>query len=113
MKPSSFQDRYPGTRESKECKVGHKLQDQTLQAAQAAARQLLVRAIDLRFDLDDTADAVRTSDPITWGELKRLRADTEAVREAVERLSGLVAARPMADEDDDEVTEGIAATARG
>jgi len=64
--------------------------DETIRAAQAAARRLLVRAIDLRFDLDDTADAARTGHGAAGINLLQLRADSDAVRVEIDRLAQLL-----------------------
>lgn len=64
--------------------------DETLRAAQVAARRLLVRAIDLRFDLDDTVDQARLADPMSWADLTQLRADSDAVRVEIDRLAELL-----------------------
>jgi hypothetical protein len=85
-------------------------QDQALQAAQAAARRLLLRAIDLRFDLDDTADAAGSRGPLRATDLRRLRSDADALCHAIDRLAE-AAWSPHAEAllDDDEIDEAAAA----
>ena len=61
--------------------------DQPLYAAQAAARRLLVRAIDLRFDLDDTADLAVGGASVSPVDLQRLRADAGALCREIDRLA--------------------------
>ena len=79
--------------------------DETIRAAQAAARRLLVRAIDLRFDLDDTADAARTGDGAAGINLVQLRADSDAVRVEIDRLAQLLLSAPDGRGDEAEEVE--------
>jgi hypothetical protein len=72
---------------SRERKVNLPQQDQALQAAQAAARRLLLRTIDLRFDLDDTAETLGSRGSLHATDLQRLRSDADALRHAIDRLA--------------------------
>ena len=84
-------------------------QDQPLHDAQAAARRLLVRTIDLRFDLDDAADAIGRADSVSPVDLRRLRADADALCREIDRLAeALWSPLYEASFEDDEVDEAAA-----
>src|SRR5438093_186705 len=53
----------------------------SLVAAVAVARRLLVRAIDIRFDLDEAVETANGSHRPTPAALERLRADAAALME--------------------------------
>jgi hypothetical protein len=57
-----------------------------LAEATAAARRLLVHAIDLRFDLDAAAEAAGGSG-LHRADVQRLRAAAVSIREEIDRLS--------------------------
>ena len=108
--PLRTYSRRPAVRESKERKVNPKLRDQPFSAAQAAARQLLLRAIDLRFDLDETADTLDLGDSAASVAAQRLGADAEALSREIQRVAE--ALRPLVDgasEEDEEACEAAAA----
>jgi hypothetical protein len=81
-----------------------------MQAAQAAARRLLLRTIDLRFDLDDAADTLGSRGSLHATDLQGLRSDADALRHAIDRLAeALWSPHTEALLDDDEVDEAAAA----
>ena len=71
---------------AEERKVNPKQSDLALAAADAAARRLLVRVIDLRLDLEDAGELIQADQLLSPGDLSALRTDAEAVRREVERL---------------------------
>jgi hypothetical protein len=84
--------------------------EQTLQAAQASARRLLVRAIDIRFNLDDTVESMAGEGHLNPVALRRLRADADALCREIDRLADAVWPLPDgATPEDDEVDEAAAA----
>ena len=67
--------------------------DAALAAAVAASRRLLVRAIDLRFDLDEEVERANGSHRLPPTGLRRLRADAAALQKEIARLA--LALRPI------------------
>lgn len=61
--------------------------DLALAAADAAARRLLLRTIDLRFDLDDAAIHCDGEQTPSQEEVWRLRTDAKLLRGAIEALA--------------------------
>jgi hypothetical protein len=72
---------------AEERKVNPKQRDLALAAASAAARRLLVRVIDLRFDLEDAAETIRADHGLTPDDLRLLRSDADALRREIELLA--------------------------
>ncbi len=64
-----------------------KQHDLALAAADAAARRLLARVIDLRFDLEDIAEMIRADHGLTPEDLNGMRADADALRREIELLA--------------------------
>jgi hypothetical protein len=67
--------------------VNPKQSDRALAAAEAAARRLLVRVIDLRFNLEDAAETVRADQSFTANDLQLLRSDADALRREIDLLA--------------------------
>jgi hypothetical protein len=84
-------------------KVNPKQRDLALAAAEAAARRLLVRVIDLRFDLEDAADLIEAQRCLRPDELQNLRTDADVVRHEIELL--VHSLRPSADSVETEAGE--------
>jgi hypothetical protein len=61
--------------------------DPALAAAVAVSRRLLVRAIDLRFNLDEAVERANGSHRLTPTGLQRLRADAAALQKEINRLA--------------------------
>ncbi len=62
-------------------------QNPSLAAAIAAARRLLIHAIDLRFDLDEIDEANHDGHGLDPGDLRRLRSAAAAVQREIENLA--------------------------
>jgi hypothetical protein len=61
--------------------------DPSLAAAMAVARRLLVRAIDVRFDLDEAFETANGSHRLSLPDRQRLRADAAALHKEIDRLT--------------------------
>lgn len=61
--------------------------EETLSAATTAARRVLVQAIDLRFDLDEAAEAAATGSASLSADLRRLRAAAAALQREIDRVA--------------------------
>src|SRR5205809_1028704 len=101
-------------RASKGYKVNSEQRNPTLAAAEAAARRLLVRAIDVRFDLEDAAEAIDGDHGLTRNDVRMLRAHADALRHEIDSLA--IALWPSAryeavgaEEGSDEAEESIRA----
>jgi hypothetical protein len=57
-----------------------------LAAATAAARRLLVQAIDIRFGLDEAVEAAAEGSVLLHADLRRLRIATAELQETIDRL---------------------------
>jgi hypothetical protein len=80
-----------------------------LSAAMAAARRLLIHAMDLRFDLDEAGEALSTDRDLEPGALHRLRQAAAAAQYEIECLAELLL--PDRGEDEETLEEGEASTA--
>jgi hypothetical protein len=66
---------------------------QALEAANAAARRLLLCAIDIRFDLEEVFEADPDGHRLSSSDLHRLRAAAGMVQDEIERLAQMVHSR--------------------
>jgi hypothetical protein len=57
-----------------------------LAAATTAARRLLVQAIDIRFELDEAAEAAAEGSALLHADLRRLRFAAAELQETIDRL---------------------------
>jgi hypothetical protein len=57
-----------------------------LAAATTAARRLLVQAIDIRFELDEAAEAAAEGSALLHEDLRRLRFAAAELQETIDRL---------------------------
>ncbi len=97
-----------------EQKVNNERRDLALAAARAAARRLLLRSIDIRFNLEDAAEAIHAGHDLTPQELCRLRADADAVGGEIEALADAlwpvpVGAGDLAEEENETAMEALSA----
>jgi hypothetical protein len=72
---------------AEEQKVNPERRDQALAAADAAARRLLLRVIDFRFDLEDATDSVHAGLDFSPRDLWRLRAAADVLCRTIDGLA--------------------------
>jgi hypothetical protein len=88
--------------------------DSRLSTATAAARRLLIHAIDVRFALDEAAEAFEGRDGPTLEEVRRMRADLRALQHEIDRLHDALwvpsrDCRGVSEEEGDEAVEELRA----
>jgi hypothetical protein len=88
--------------------------DSRLSTATAAARRLLVHAIDVRFALDEATEAIDGGAGPTLEEVRRMRADLRALQQEIDCLHDALWAPPrggrgVSEEADDELVKDLRA----
>jgi hypothetical protein len=104
----------PRRAEPRERKVNPEERDSRLAAATTAARRLLVRAIDVRFALDEATETMDGDGGPTVQDMHQLRTDARALQHEVECLCRALWPRHQGDDGeaeelDDEVVEQLRA----